>query len=66
MRVANIFKLAGYSDADAQKAAKTVMEFETVLAKVSFDKVTLRDPKATDHKMSFAEMHEIRMESHSV
>ena len=35
------------------------MEFETALARASFDKVTLRDPKATDHKMSFAEMQKL-------
>ena len=59
VHVANIFKLAGYSDADAQKAAKTVMDFETALAKASLDNVTLRDPRATDHKMTFDEMQKL-------
>src|SRR5664279_3063220 len=33
IHVANMFKLDGYSDADAQKAATSVMQFETALAK---------------------------------
>jgi endothelin-converting enzyme/putative endopeptidase len=59
VHVANVFNLVGYSDADAEKAAKTVMEFETSLAKASLDKVALRDPQATDHKMSFADMQKL-------
>ena len=59
VHVDSIFKLAGYGDADAQKAAKTVMDFETALAKASLDNVTLRDPRATDHKMTFDEMQKL-------
>ena len=32
------------------------MKMETALAKASFDNVTLRDPNASDHKMSFDEL----------
>ena len=53
VHVANIFKLAGYSDADAQKAATSVMQFETVLANASLDNVALRDPQAIDHNTTF-------------
>ena len=53
VHVANMFKLAGYSDADAQKAATSVMQFETVLAKASLDNVALRDPQAIDHNTTF-------------
>jgi endothelin-converting enzyme/putative endopeptidase len=59
VHVANMFKLAGYSDADAQKAATTVMQFETALAKASLDNVALRDPRAVDHKMTFDELQKL-------
>jgi putative endopeptidase len=59
VHVANMFKLAGYRDADAQKAAASVMQFETALAKASLDNVALRDPQATDHKTSFAELQKL-------
>ena len=35
------------------------MRLETRLAEVSLDNVALRDPKATDHKMSFAELQKL-------
>ncbi len=57
--VANIVKLAGYSDADSQKAAAVVMQFETALAKATLDNVARRDPEATDHKTTFAELQKL-------
>lgn len=59
IHVANMFKLAGYSDADAQKAATSVMQFETALAKATLDNVARRDPAATDHKTTFAELQKL-------
>jgi endothelin-converting enzyme/putative endopeptidase len=59
VHVANIFKLSGSSDADAQKAAASVMEFETDLAKASLDNVALRDPQNIDHKTTFAELQQL-------
>jgi endothelin-converting enzyme/putative endopeptidase len=56
VHVANIFKLAGYSDGDAAKAADRVMQFETSLAKASLDNVAKRDPQQLDHMMSFDAM----------
>jgi len=53
VHVANMFKLAGDSDADAQTAAAAVMKFETVLANASLDNVALRDPQAIDHNTTF-------------
>jgi endothelin-converting enzyme/putative endopeptidase len=47
--IQKIFVLAGASEGDAKAAAKTVMNFETALAKASLDNVALRDPHATDH-----------------
>jgi len=52
--VTRMFKLAGASDAEASAAAGTVFEFEKKLAEASLDNVALRDPQATDHRMSFA------------
>jgi putative endopeptidase len=56
VHVANIFKLAGYKPSDAEKAAATVMEFETALAKATLDNVAERDPQNIDHKMTFKEL----------
>jgi len=51
--VANIFKLAGYNDQQAQAAAETVFQMEKKFAEASLDNVSLRDPQATDHKTTF-------------
>jgi len=51
--VEKMFVLTGASEAQAKAAAKTVMEFEMGLAKASLDNVTLRDPHASDHPVSF-------------
>lgn len=57
--VAKMFTLAGASEADAKKAAQSVMSFETELAKASLDNVALRDPSATDHKLTFDQLQEL-------
>ena len=49
--VTNMFKLLGDSDATAAAEAKTVMDIETRLAKVSMPRVDLRDPNKIYHKM---------------
>ena len=59
VHVANIFKLAGYSDADAKTASDTVLQFEIKLAENSLDNVALRDPPATDHKTTFADLQKM-------
>jgi len=59
VHLANMFKLAGYSEADAQAASDTVFRMETDLAKASLDNVALRDPKATDHKTSIADLQKM-------
>jgi putative endopeptidase len=51
--VRRMFTLAGYSAVRAKEASDTVFSFETQLARASLDNVTLRDPRATDHKTSF-------------
>ncbi|HEY4367687.1 MAG TPA: M13 family metallopeptidase [Steroidobacteraceae bacterium] len=54
--VEKLFQFAGYPQAKAKAAAQTVMRMETALAQHSLDNVSLRDPKATDHKMTFAQL----------
>jgi endothelin-converting enzyme/putative endopeptidase len=54
--VHQMFVLAGDSDADASKAVDAVMKIETALAQARLSRVELRDPKAVDHPMTFAEL----------
>ncbi len=53
--VANILKLAGEDDAQAAADAKTVLEVETRLAKVSLSRTERRDPNNSYHIMTAAE-----------
>ena len=48
--------LAGASDEDATRAVTAVMGIETALAQARLSRVEQRDPKATDHPMSLAEL----------
>jgi endothelin-converting enzyme/putative endopeptidase len=57
--VAAIFALAGADKQAATHAANTVFRVEKALAAVSLDNVALRDPKATDHKMSQAALRKL-------
>lgn len=59
VHVANMMKLAGETEEQAKADAATVMEMETKLAEASLDNVALRDPKATDHKTSFADLQKM-------
>ncbi|HEV2489728.1 MAG TPA: M13 family metallopeptidase [Candidatus Acidoferrales bacterium] len=52
--VANMFKLMGDDPDAAAKEAQTVMDIETSLAKVSMDRVAMRNPEALYHKMDVA------------
>jgi endothelin-converting enzyme/putative endopeptidase len=54
--VTKIFTLVGMSDAEAPKATETVMAMETRLADATLDNVALRDPSATDHMTTFAQL----------
>jgi len=56
-----MFALAGSgasssTDADAAPAIAAVMKIETALAQARLSRVELRDPKVTDHLMTFAEL----------
>jgi endothelin-converting enzyme/putative endopeptidase len=59
VHVANMFKLAGYDDATAKAAAQTVFQVEKKLAENSLDNVELRDPQATDHKITFTDLKKL-------
>ncbi|MGA3053638.1 MAG: M13 family metallopeptidase [Candidatus Korobacteraceae bacterium] len=59
VHVANMFQLAGYSQADSRKAADQVMQFETALAKATLDNVARRDPQAVDHKTTYAQLQQL-------
>jgi endothelin-converting enzyme/putative endopeptidase len=50
--IKNIFMLAGDSDANAAAKARTVLDFETSIAKASMDRVSLRDPNKSYHPMT--------------
>src|SRR4029453_18225736 len=54
--VARTLQLGGYAGKDGQGAAQAVFEQEKALPQASLDSAGRRDPQATDHKMSFAEL----------
>ena len=56
------FELLGENSATAGAHAKTVMEIETALAKVSMDIVLRRDPANLNHKMSAQELRALTPE----
>ena len=57
--VKNMFQLAGDSAETAAMKAQAVLEFETILAKASADRVTLRDPDKTYHIMTRQQLAEL-------
>jgi putative endopeptidase len=57
--VLRLFELSGSNEAQAKTAADTVMRFETKLAEASLDNVALRDPQATDHRMTYAQLQKL-------
>ncbi len=57
--VARILALAGTPQAQAEKAAAAVVALETRLAGASLDGAAAADLKATDHKMTFAQLEEL-------
>jgi endothelin-converting enzyme/putative endopeptidase len=57
--IAKMFELAGVSRENAKKNSDRVFALETRLAKAQLDNVALRDPDATDHKMSVAALQKL-------
>ncbi len=58
-RIANTLKLLGELDAQAKSEAAAIMKLETTLAKASLDATTVRDPHATYHWKTVAELQEM-------
>ncbi len=54
--VTAMLKLAGWDQKSAAAGAQTIMTMETKLAEASLDNVALRDPSATDHNTTFAQL----------
>jgi endothelin-converting enzyme/putative endopeptidase len=54
--VVAMFQLAGWNEKQSTAAAQTVMAMETKLAEATLDNVALRDPAATDHNTTFAQL----------
>ncbi len=54
--MAKMFVLSGWTQEEADAKAKAVMALETALAESSMSRVAMRDPHATVHKMSYAQM----------
>ncbi len=54
--VQKMFELSGLKPDEAKKATTDVMEVETQLAKLSLTRVQMRDPEATYHKLSRADL----------
>ena len=57
--IARLLTLAGQDAATAAADAERVLALETELAKASTRREALRDPSATDHPMSLAELHDL-------
>jgi putative endopeptidase len=57
--IAAMFVLAGTDKATAAANAKVVMRMETAFAAATLNNVALRDPHATDHKMTLDEVQKL-------
>jgi len=57
--ISKMFKLAGYSQEQADVAANTVMQFETDLAAKHWDNVKSRDADKTNNLISFSELQKL-------
>jgi endothelin-converting enzyme/putative endopeptidase len=54
--VTTMLKLAGWDAKSASAATQTVMAMETKLSEATLDNVALRDPTATDHNTTLAQL----------
>lgn len=57
--IATMLDLAYLNAAQAKTAADTIFRMEKQFAENSLDRVALRTPKATDHKMEFADLQKL-------
>ncbi len=56
--IVRMFKMYGFSDAQAEQKSASIFRFETMLALVSKSNVELRDPQANYNKMTLQEFKE--------
>ncbi|MCR5076922.1 MAG: M13 family metallopeptidase [Prevotella sp.] len=56
--IANMFRLFGFSDAEASAKRDAIMRYETMLALISKSRTELRDVEANYNKMTLAEFKE--------
>jgi len=54
--IVNLLVLSGETTEQADKDAKTILALETKIADASMDRVSRRDPKNRDHKMTVADL----------
>jgi putative endopeptidase len=54
--ITTMLKMSGEADADAAKHAATIIAMETAMAKVSMDRVTMRDPYKMYNKFALADL----------
>ena len=57
--IAQILKLAGVREEEAEKSATTVLKLETSLAKAMLDVAVRRDPTTRDHPMKIEELQSL-------
>jgi putative endopeptidase len=57
--VTKMFQLAGYSEAEAKGFTERIVKLETKFAENWMDRVALRTPKNTDHKMELADLQKL-------
>jgi len=56
IHVAKMFQLIGWDEKTSTAGAQTVMTMETKFAEASLDNVAMRDPSATDHNTTLAQL----------
>jgi putative endopeptidase len=54
--IAKMFRLAGWDEKLSSSAAENVMSMETKFAEATLDRAELRNPAATDHNTTFAQL----------
>jgi len=59
LHVINMFKLVGFTEAQAKTNMEAVLKIETRLATAAYDNVKLRDPHANYNKMTVAEVQKL-------
>ncbi len=57
--IANMFRLTGIPEAEADARAKAVMQIETALASASLDRVSRRNPHLTNHKLTLVDLEKL-------